>query len=108
MFPIHFLHKGTIIASLEEFIPSLNLLAHAQMAEISVGSQCGGHGACGRDRLVISPNLQLRFFNQPTHLEEKHLSCTQILEGFRLACQCFPNVKQPDCEILIEVLSIQS
>ena len=108
MFPIHFLHKGVVIASLEEFIPSLNLLAHAQMAEISVGSQCGGHGVCGRDRLLISQSLQLQFFNHPTHLEKKHLSSSQIREGFRLACQCFPNVKQPDYEILIEVMSIQS
>ncbi|NDG83862.1 MAG: hypothetical protein EBX52_02365 [Proteobacteria bacterium] len=69
---------------------NLNLLAHAQMIEFSLGSQCGGHGKCGKDRVRI-PLEDLRFFSPVTAIERAHLSEQEIGSGVRLACQCFPD-----------------
>ncbi len=68
----------------------LNLLGHAQMIELSVGSQCGGHGKCGKDRVILSEADRL-LVNEPTAIERIHLSADELSRGFRLACQCFPN-----------------
>ena len=67
----------------------LNLLGHAQMIELSIGSQCGGHGKCGKDRVILDPE-NLAKVNPPTELERLHLG-ELLNQGFRLACQCFPN-----------------
>ena len=68
----------------------LNLLAHAQLEEVLVGSRCGGHGICGKDRVRV----QLDDFSKlspPSATERKHLSLDEINAGWRLACQCFPS-----------------
>ena len=69
---------------------SLNLLAHAQMDELETGSECGGHGKCGKDRVRILIEDQKKL-NSPTFAELRLLSPVQIAEGWRLACQAFPN-----------------
>ena len=68
---------------------SLNLLAHAQMIELEVGSRCGGHGKCGKDRVILAPE-DWRYVNPPTAIEKAHLTSSEIASGVRLACQCFP------------------
>ncbi len=67
--------------------PRLNLLAHAQVIELEIGSRCGGHGQCGGDRVRIPADALV---SAPTHEEREHLSAAELAQGFRLACQCFP------------------
>ena len=66
---------------------NLNLLAHAQAIELDIGSLCGGHGVCGGDRVKVISTSQL---SPVTEAEKKHLAPHEISEGWRLACQCFP------------------
>jgi ferredoxin len=73
---------------------SLNLLAHAQMEELETGSRCGGWGECGGDRILITAGAQ--FLTPLTDAEREHLSTTEIEQGYRLACQVFPD--RPDSE----------
>jgi len=68
---------------------NLNLLAHAQLIELSLGSQCGGHGKCGKDRIRI-PEECRGFLSPPTAIERHQLTREEIENGIRLACQCFP------------------
>jgi ferredoxin len=68
---------------------NLNLLAHAQCIELEIGSRCGGFGECGGDRIKIDP-AQAHLFSPITGSEREHLSEEEIKEGWRLACQCFP------------------
>lgn len=77
--------------------PQLNLLAHAQCIELEIGSRCGGHGVCGGDRVHISQ--QREAFSPVTDEERKHLSEAELAEGWRLACQCFPNRNDLKLEI---------
>jgi ferredoxin len=77
----------------------LNILAHAQLEEISVGSQCGGHGICGKDKIkIVAPNVTL---SPLTGAELKHLSKTELDEGWRLACQCWPESDHETAKIYI-------
>lgn len=71
----------------EECYQGLNLLAHSQLIELETGSQCGGHGRCGKDLIQIDDQSML---NHPTAIESLHLSVLQLKQGWRLACQCFP------------------
>ena len=73
-----------------ECIRELNLLAHAQLIELDIGSQCGGHGKCGKDKIRLNPEDQKKV-NPPTAIEIHQLTPIEINEGVRLACQCFPN-----------------
>lgn len=78
----------------------LNLLAHAQMAEIDIGSKCGGHGVCGKDRIQISEKDQKKL-SPLTDIERKFLSEEEIQNGYRLGCQCWPNEDHLSIEITI-------
>ena len=71
-----------------ESFRNLNLLAHAQMAELDVGSRCGGWGECGGDRVKVVLGSDL--LSPLTEAEREHLSADEITAGFRLACQAFP------------------
>lgn len=73
-----------------ESFRGLNLLGHAQMIELFIGSECGGHGKCGKDRVILSPTEQLKV-NPPTEIEKHQLTESELAMGMRLACQCFPN-----------------
>jgi ferredoxin len=66
----------------------LNLLGHAQLEEIDLGSQCGGHGICGKDRVQILEGVDR--LSPVTSAEERHLSKSEIQNGVRLACQAWP------------------
>ncbi len=79
--------------------PQLNLLAHAQSIELDIGSVCGGHGECGRDRIQISPEDRA-YFSPPSPSEREHLSAEELASGIRLACQCFP--EREDLQITVE------
>lgn len=75
---------------------SLNLLAHAQMEELNIGSQCGGHGICGKDRIKVKSNEPL---SPITQIELKHLSKEEIEAGYRLGCQAFPSSDHQEIQI---------
>jgi ferredoxin len=64
----------------------LNLLAHAQAIELDIGSECGGHGVCGRDRVRVSGGE----VSPVTDAERRHLTAAELAAGWRLGCQCFP------------------
>ena len=95
--PLRFRDKRTDRDHPVECFVSLNLLAHAQMLEIDVGSRCGGHGVCGGDRIKLSSQ---QAFSEPTEIERKHLSPLELSQGYRLACQCFPEQPDLDAELL--------
>lgn len=80
----------------------LNLLGHAQLIELDVGSECGGHGICGKDRILIE-NLNREDFSPPTEAEKKHLSLEEIEKGIRLSCQCFPRDEKVTAKIQIKI-----
>ncbi len=77
----------------------LNLLAHAQMDELEIGSRCGGWGECGGDRVLVTKGEDL--LSALTDAEREHLTAGDIELGYRLACQAFP--QQDDASIEIEV-----
>ena len=82
------------IRGAEEFdsgiaMQGLNLLAHAQMIELSLGSECGGHGKCGKDRVRILPEDRSKT-SPVTAIERVHLRPEDLEAGMRLGCQCFP------------------
>ena len=68
---------------------NLNLLAHAQAIELNIGSRCGGHGVCGGDR-ILTPESDRPFLSPITDKEREHFTPDELKEGWRLACQCFP------------------
>lgn len=77
--------------------PNLNLLAHAQMEELEIGSQCGGHGICGADRIQVRAlRGQL---SEPTGAEQKHLGAEALAAGWRLGCQCYPQSDDAEIEV---------
>ena len=86
---VQFLKNNEVFDS-EMCMRDLNLLAHAQMLELFIGSQCGGHGRCGADRVVLDAEDRTKV-NEPTAIEKHHLSAEELAQGLRLACQCFPN-----------------
>jgi len=83
--------------------PQLNLLAHAQLIELSIGSECGGHGKCGKDRIVI-PVESAKNFSQVNSVERGLLSPEEISRGVRLACQCFPEKSNQTVTISVQKL----
>ncbi len=68
---------------------NLNLLAHAQMEELEIGSRCGGHGICGGDRIQVL--VEPTKLSPITEAEREHLSLLELSQGWRLACQCWPS-----------------
>ena len=86
---VRFQKKDQIFDS-ELCMRGLNLLGHAQMIELEIGSQCGGFGKCAADRVILAPEEQKKV-NPPTEVETHHLSKEELVQGLRLACQCFPN-----------------
>jgi ferredoxin len=80
---------------------NLNLLAHAQIEELDLGSRCGGYGECGGDRVRVSRGAE--FLSAITEAEREHLDSSELEQGYRLACQCFP--ERDGVEIQLEVLT---
>ena len=81
---------------------NLNLLAHAQAIELDIGSRCGGHGICGGDRvrIIATPGGTPPRLSPLTEREIQHLSKEEIEEGWRLGCQCFPEVSAQTLHIV--------
>lgn len=75
----------------------LNLLAHAQILELEIGSECGGHGVCGGDRVRPRPEDKAKL-SPVTDEEREHLSVEELAAGWRLACQCWPVSDSLDIE----------
>lgn len=69
---------------------NLNLLAHAQLEELDIGSRCGGHGICGGDKIKLDEESRSSV-SPLTDTEKQHLTKEEIASGWRLACQCWPN-----------------
>jgi len=72
--------------------PHFNLLAHAQLEEKGLGSECGGHGKCGKDRLRICQGREL--LSPLTESEMRLLSLSEREQGIRLGCQAFPDSQE--------------
>lgn len=70
-------------------LQGLNLLGHAQLIDLFIGSECGGQGRCGKDRVRIAQQDR-QHFNPPTDIERRHLGEARLADGWRLACQCYP------------------
>src|SRR3954454_21534843 len=83
---IHFILKDKIIEV--ECYQKLNLLAHAQLEELDIGSSCGGHGICGADKIQL--DFVMGDLSEPTEAEREHLTDEEIKAGWRLGCQCWP------------------
>lgn len=90
--------KETEIFDSELGLRGLNLLAHAQLIELEIGSQCGGYGRCGKDVVYLKESDRLKV-SRPTEIEKRHLPEEQLAVGARLACQCFPNEDGIELEI---------
>jgi ferredoxin len=86
---------------------NLNLLAHSQMIELFIGSECGGHGKCGRDRVILNQVDQAQV-NPPTEIEKAHLTQKEFDLGLRLACQCFPENDDLKIEVTLPHLRDRS
>ncbi|MEM3577908.1 MAG: ASKHA domain-containing protein [Candidatus Bathyarchaeia archaeon] len=56
----------------------------ARDAGIRIRSECGGAGLCGKCRVVVKEPADL---SELTESEKKHLSASEIRQGYRLACQ---------------------
>ena len=56
------------------------------MLELDIGSECGGHGICGRDRVSA---LNTPHLSPPTE-HEKEILGELLSQGIRLACQAYP------------------
>jgi ferredoxin len=76
---------------------NLNLLAHAQCEEAFLGSQCGGHGKCGADRILILSGGEA--LSPPTEAERRLISAEDLKRGVRLACQTFPDHTKNDITV---------
>jgi 2Fe-2S ferredoxin len=77
----------------------LNLLGHAQLEELEIGSRCGGHGICGGDRIQLVPGYTQ--VSAPNEIERQHLSPQEIQDGWRLACQTWPTQDGDDLWVTV-------
>jgi uncharacterized 2Fe-2S/4Fe-4S cluster protein (DUF4445 family) len=72
---------------------SLTLLENLQKQGIFVESDCGGKGTCGKCRVRFIKGVP-----PPSESDNRHLSESDIAEGWRLACQA--KVSE-ECEVLV-------
>lgn len=56
----------------------------AKDAGISLRSECGGKGLCGKCRIIVKKPEDLSELTEP---EKRHLSNFEVDQGYRLACQ---------------------
>jgi ferredoxin len=78
---------------------SLNILGHAQVEEIELGSRCGGYGECGGDKVRITGGRE--FLTPVTAAEREHLTAEELQNGMRLGCQCFPISDGVEVRVLV-------
>jgi len=97
---VRFYRDGKLLSEVDCF-RGLNLLGHAQIEETETGSECGGHGKCGKDRvLVVAADLDK--LNPPNGIEKKFFTGAELESGWRLACQAFPNEDGMDIEVVVK------
>jgi len=101
---IYFINKTGQNSSPQELLTVpcfriLNVLAHAQMEELDIGSTCGGHGVCGGDRIQITPGTE--GISPVTAREREHLSPEELQAGWRLGCQCWPEKDDLDISVFV-------
>ena len=58
------------------------ILQAAQAAGVEIESVCGGRGTCAKCKVIASHGLA-----EPSSLERRNLSQTELAQGYRLACQ---------------------
>ena len=61
----------------------MTVLEAAKEAGIGIRSDCGGEGSCGKCRVIIKNQAEV---SGVTAVEQKHLSSSELTNGFRLAC----------------------
>jgi uncharacterized 2Fe-2S/4Fe-4S cluster protein (DUF4445 family) len=67
--------------------PEKTILDDAEQVGISLRSDCGGKGKCGRCKVMATP----RAHTAPPEANELHLlSAEEIAGGYRLACALYP------------------
>ncbi len=66
----------------------INLLAHAEYADIDIPQACGGQAECGTCRVVVLSGDVTPTTPNERELRERHP--TMFHDGERLACQCRP------------------
>lgn len=71
-----------------------NLLKAADQAGLYIEGDCAGRGTCGKCRVKITGDDN----TSPTTAESKHLSSTELADGWALACQ-----RTVDQDIVVEV-----
>lgn len=76
-----------------------SLLECSRRLGIGVNNICGGNGTCGTCRLRILSGQT----SDPTATEKEHLTAYELKEGWRLACQTYPN---SDCLIHVPAESM--
>jgi uncharacterized 2Fe-2S/4Fe-4S cluster protein (DUF4445 family) len=62
----------------------ISLLEAAHKAAVTIRSECGGKGVCGKCRVIIPDK---KVVTEITEDENKHLSLEEIGLGYRLACR---------------------
>jgi len=66
--------------------PDQSLLTAAQQAGVSIAAVCGGAGICGSCKV----RLMAGTLSPPTSIENEAFSASELVDGWRLACQAFP------------------
>ena len=64
--------------------PGISLLEAAHKAGVTIRSECGGKGVCGKCRVIVPDKNAV---TKMTEDENKHLSLGEIGLGYRLACR---------------------
>lgn len=67
--------------------PGSSILETAHQNNIEINATCGGRGRCRSCRVKLVQGAQ----PDATIADQSQLSDEEIQEGFRLACQCFPD-----------------
>lgn len=98
--PIIFKFKNGNTSITNEVYTNLNFLAHAQLIETEIGSICGGHGHCGKDKIKFQSGQDK--ISPLTEKEVNHLKDDEIKRGLRLGCQSFP--EDENFEYIVEVV----
>jgi len=62
----------------------INIFEAAREADVSIRTECGGRGICGKCKIIVSKKNVL---SELTEAESIHLSSQEIKSGYRLACQ---------------------
>ena len=64
--------------------PGISLLEAAHKAGVTIRSECGGNGVCGKCRIIIPDKYTV---TEITEDEKEHLSPEEMDLGYRLACR---------------------